>query len=124
MTAQRRLEVARNLFNDETEKPKSSNLRPCRCDPEAFSGRYWNRLPKLYHGRYIRVYILLKPEPTTNGGSRRKPLEKVQSKRPETARGEAREEGPGGPGPRPGEEGPEEAPAGRRGRRGAQQLAV
>ena len=37
-TAQRRLEVARKLFNDASEKPKLSNLRPCRCDPEGFSG--------------------------------------------------------------------------------------
>ena len=37
-TAQRRLEVAQKLFNDASEKPKSSNLRPCWCDPEGFSG--------------------------------------------------------------------------------------
>ena len=35
-TAQRRLEVARKLFNYASEKPKSSNLRHCWCDPEGF----------------------------------------------------------------------------------------
>ena len=49
-TAQRRLEVARKLFNDASEKPKSSNLRPCWCDLEGFSGLPWFGPGGVYFG--------------------------------------------------------------------------
>ena len=50
-TAQRRLEVAWKLFNNAPEKPKSSNLRPCRCDPEGFSGLRCTRIRPHMRGK-------------------------------------------------------------------------
>ena len=50
-TAQRRLEVARKFFNHTPEKPKSSNLRPCRCDPERFSGLRCTRIRPHMRGK-------------------------------------------------------------------------
>ena len=64
MTAQTRLEVARNLFNDETEKPKSSNLRPCRCDPKGFSGLRCTRIRPHMRGKEGRGglrYTVVRP---------------------------------------------------------------
>ena len=63
-TAYRRLELARKLSNNAPEKPKSSNLRPCRCDPKGFSGLRCTRIRPHMRGKEGRGglrYTVVRP---------------------------------------------------------------